>query len=372
MLNNLLHSFPSYAFFIQLGSALIVFLIFLLLRKLVHNGIFNFFKRKQHLLTDILDEMTSSLERPLDYLWVLTGGYLAIMISPFVNYPTFKQPLLIIGEIELSLHFIPFDFLNKGYATLFIIGLTWAAYNFVDIYEKLLLRIGSKFTLFDNALIIRFTAKIIKFIVMVIGIGIIISQFIELGNILTGVGIAGAAFTFIAKDTLTDIMSGVVLMVDTPFTIGDWVAIGSLEGIVEDVSFRSTRIRTFEQGLVVIPNATLANDNILNWSTMPKRRYRFSLGITYDTPKETLTTFIEALKNELHSLEAIESDSLLVFFDNYGDFSLNIMVQYFTTNTDLKSYSALKEQVNLIIMDLAHTHQVTIAFPTQTIHLQND
>lgn len=372
MLTNLLHSMPAYAFYIKLGLALSIFLSFILLKKLAHTFILNFFKKKQHSFTELLDDVTSSFEKPLDYLWIITGGYLALLASPLINYPTLKQPVLILGDLELSLHFISFEFLNKGYGTLFIIGLTWSAYNFVAVYEKLLLRMGTKFTLLDNALIIRFTSKLIKFAIIALGIALIIAQYTQLGDLLTGVGIAGAAFTFIAKDTLTNIMSGVVLMIDTPFTIGDWVAIGSTEGIVEDVSFRSTRIRTFEQGLVVVPNSTLANDNILNWSTMPKRRYRFSLGVTYDTSQEDLLVFIDSVKKALMSIEAIESESLLVYFDNFGDYSLNIMIQYFTTQTDLKGYTSLKEEVNLTLMTLASEQGIEIAFPTQTLLLRNE
>ncbi|MEG1704796.1 MAG: mechanosensitive ion channel family protein, partial [Niameybacter sp.] len=221
-------------------------------------------------------------------------------------------------------------------------------------------------------LLIRFTGKIIRLTIILIGIMMMITQLnIKIAGILTGVGLGGVAFTFIAKDTLTNIMSGVVLMIDRPFTIGDWVQCGSIEGIIEDVSFRSTRIRTFEQGLVIVPNTTLANDNILNWSTMPKRRVRFSLGVTYDTSSDKLQTFMDQLKESLAQNDLIEKDTSLVYFDDFGDFSLNIIVLFYALQTDLKSYSALKQQVNLDIMRLAAELEVNIAFPTQTIQIQN-
>ena len=154
--------------------------------------------------------------------------------------------------------------------------------------------------------------------IIIMGLALIIAQCdINIPGIMTGVGLSGVAFTFIAKDTLTNIMS-----------------------------FRSTRIRTFEQGLVIVPNTTLSNDNILNWSTMPKRRAKFTIGVTYDTPKEQLEYFITRLKESLKETPDIEKDTYLVYFNEFGPYSLDIVVMYYTFNTRLKDYTALKEAVN--------------------------
>lgn len=372
MLAETLHIPAHYSFYIKLAGSLCIILFFIIMRKFMHKFILGFFKKTPTKLSDLFEDISQALDKPLDYLLLITGAFVAILASPFVSFPKLTQPNLILGELQFSLDFISSQFLSQSFGTLFIIGLTWGTYNFIDVYEKLLLRMGSKFTLLDNAIIIRFSSKLIKLAIMIIGVGLIVSLHTDLGNLLTGVGIAGAAFTFIAKDALMDIMSGIVLMVDTPFTIGDWVVAGGIEGTIEDISFRSTRIRTFEQGLVVVPNATLANDNILNWSKMPKRRYRFSFGVSYATSSDTLKAFIESIKEQLGSMESIETDTLLVYFDNFGDHSLNIIIQYFTTQTDIKGYTGLKEEVNLALMNLAKAYDIEIAFPTQTLFLHNE
>ena len=167
-------------------------------------------------------------------------------------------------------------------------------------------------------------------------------------------------------------MSGIVLMIDKPFVIGDWLEIGTIEGIIEDVSFRSTRIRTFTQGLVVVPNATLSNDNIINWSLMPKRRVLFELGVSYDTTEQQLTYIVEAIKKILASDEDIEKDTSIVAFDHFGDYALQIRIMYFTLKVSLAEYAEIKERINLQLLQLAEQHQITIAFPTQEIRLKNE
>lgn len=364
---------PSYRFYIQLGLACFIMLFFIILSKTLRKGILKFFTHFNSKLPNFLDELTSVLSKPLDYWWILTGLYIGLLISPFVHYPNFIQPELYISEdLQINLALIPHSLLNRCYGILFTTLLTWGAYNCVDLYEKALINIGSKFTLLDHTLLIRFTSRIIKLVTIIIGIALIIAQCdINIAGIITGVGLSGVAFTFIAKDTLTNIMSGVVLMIDRPFTIGDWIECGSIEGIIEDVSFRSTRIRTFEQGLVIIPNTTLSNDNILNWSTMPKRRAKFTIGVTYDTPKEQLEHFIKCLKESLVQTPDIEKDTYLVYFNEFGPYSLDIVVMYYTFHTGLKDYSMLKESVNLNIMELAKELDISIAFPTQTIQMQS-
>lgn len=364
-------SISHYYFYIKLGISLLLLLSFILFRKLMHRVILKFFNKEKSKFPEIFDDFALAIEKPLDYLWIVTGIYFAFLSSPFIQSVYLKQPPLHINEtLQIHLDFIALGLLNQLYGALFIIAIIWGSYNFVDIYEKILLTIGTRFTLMDNALIIRFTSKIIKFLILIIGIGLVTAQFVDIASIITSVGIAGAAFTFIAKDTLTNILSGIVLMIDKPFTIGDWIQVGGIEGTVEDVSFRSTRIRTFEQGLIVMPNTTLSNDNILNWSLMPKRRSRFSFGLTYDTTCVDIEAFVATVKNKLASYEAIEKDTILVYFDNFGNFSLNLIIQYFTSSTDLKGYTSLKEKVNLMLLDLANTSGIDIAFPTQTLKVE--
>lgn len=369
-----LFAIPSaYRFYIQLGLACFIILFFITLSKTLRKVIIKFLTHFNNKIPNFLDELTTALSKPLDCWWILTGFYSGLLVSPFINYPKLAQSELYINEeLQISFAVIPLSSLHVCYGIIFTLLLTWTAYNSVAIYEQVLINIGSKFTLLDHTLLIRFTSKITKLVIIIIGIALIIAQLgINIGGIVTGVGLGGVAFTFVAKDTLTNIMSGVVLMIDRPFTIGDWIQCGSIEGIIEDVSFRSTRIRTFEQGLVIVPNATLSNDNILNWSTMPKRRSKFTIGVTYDTPQNQLEYFIKRIQEILEQTSDVENETYLVYFDEFGGYSLNIVVMYYTFQTSLKDYIALKEAVNLDIMALAEELNISMAFPTQTIQMQS-
>ena len=365
---------PIYAFYIKLIFALVILIGFIIFKRFFHRLVLKpFSKLTLHTKFPLLiDDITKAIERPIELFWLITGIYLALLASPFIFNPPSIQPTLYLSEmLQLSLDLIPIGIVHTCYSACVIGLVAWSSHSFVDIYEKVLLGIASRFTLFDNTLIIRFTSKILKSIIIISGLLLILHQFFNLTSFVASIGILGAAFTFIAKDTLTNILSGIVLMIDKPFTIGDWIQLSDLEGIVEDVSFRSTRIRTFEQGLVVVPNMTLSNDNILNWSNRDKRRDRFSLGVTYDTPKESIPIFIDAIKRTLTEIESIEKESLLVYFDSFGESSLNIIVQYYTFKTDLHAFCYLKEEVNTKLLALAEEQGIEIAFPTQTLFINN-
>lgn len=364
---------PQYHFFLSLGFGLITLLLFILFKRIVNKFLLKLvarFKSKKH--STLLEEFNTTLKEPLEYWWLATGLYISLRISPFVATSKVAKPALIIGEeIQLSLDFISSAFLDQLYTSIVIILFTWVGCNLISLYEKLLVTLSSRVTLFDNSLLIRFSGKIFKFTIVLIGIIIVISLFADLQGILTSVGFLGAAFTFIAKDTLTDVLSGIVLMIDKPFAIGDWIQLSTLEGIVEDVSFRSTRIRTFTQGLVVVPNSTLSDDNIINWSAMPKRRVSFDLGFTYDTSKEKIELAISKIEDLLRNHPNIEPETALVYFNSFGDFSLNVTVIYFSRFTDLVGYSKLKEEINLKILDIVSESNLTIAFPTQSVFVEN-
>ena len=111
---------------------------------------------------------------------------------------------------------------------------------------------------------------------------------VNLNGLVAGLGIGGVIVTLAAQDTAKNLFGGLVIFMDKPFVVGDWIQMDNYEGTVEDITFRSTRIRTFENSLVNIPNSIISNSSIINWSKMEKRRYRTNLYIQIDTPFEKL------------------------------------------------------------------------------------
>lgn len=138
------------------------------------------------------------------------------------------------------------------------------------------------------------------------------------------------------------------------------------EGIVEDIGFRSTRIRTFYNSLVTIPNAVMAREKIDNYQARPKRRIRFQLGVEYETPREKITEFCDGIKNLLCQEAMVDKSSVLVYFQTFGDFSLNILVCYHIITMDSLEIE-LQEKFNLQIMKLAEQTGVGFAYPTHKV-----
>ncbi len=127
---------------------------------------------------------------------------------------------------------------------------------------------------------------------------------------------------------------GVVIITDKPFSIGDWIESSSVEGVVEDINFRSTKVRTFAQALVTVPNSVLANEAITNWTKMGRRQISFKLGVTYSTPKEKLDKCITEIREMLKNHSDIHPQTIFVNFDGFNDSSLDIFLYFFTKSTD--------------------------------------
>lgn len=189
---------------------------------------------------------------------------------------------------------------------------------------------------------------------------------------LAGLGIGGLAFALAAQDTLANMFGSVVVAVDQPFRVGEFVAIGSLQGTVEDIGLRSTKLRTPQRTLIIIPNKTVAQEAITNFSRMPQRRVEQTLGLTYDTGVEKLEAVIADIRALLTGDADVAQDFMAVNFTNYGAFSLDIQVIYFTANPDLRHSFAVRERINLAIMRIVQARGCGFAFPTQTIELAGD
>ena len=312
----------------------------------------------------------SSLQKPINYFLYATGIYVALAVSPFIYYTNSAEQTFLIGTYEVKLSIIPLAFFTKLYLGIIVGTVTWIIYKLEYLYEQFFTDLNAKLSLIDNTVFIRYLSKIINFITLAIGFAVMLTILIpDLSRLVTGVGIGGAAVALVAKDSLASIFSGMFLLLDKPFVIGDWISINDIEGVVEDISFRSTRIRTFSQSLVIIPNNTINNANITNWSRMEKRRVVFDLGVSYDTTPEQIQLCTHEIQSALSLMDEVEKETYQVHFTTFGDYSLNIQIIYYTTATQLADYLAVREKVNLKILELCEAHHIEIAFPTQTILL---
>jgi MscS family membrane protein len=160
-----------------------------------------------------------------------------------------------------------------------------------------------------------------------------------------------------------------MIIADRPFRIGDAIKYDSVEGKVEEVGFRSTRIRTFDRALVSVPNRLITNTAVTNLTRITERRVRITIGVTYDTTPVQMRQALEAIRALLAAHEGLDQTSSLVYFNDFGASSLDILVQYFTVATLIPEHLAIREEIGLQIMDELERLGLQIAFPSRTVYL---
>ncbi|MDO8545714.1 MAG: mechanosensitive ion channel family protein [Opitutaceae bacterium] len=190
--------------------------------------------------------------------------------------------------------------------------------------------------------------------------------------ILTGLGIGGLAFALAAQDTLANFFGAIVVAIDQPFKIGEFVRIGGNVGGVEDIGLRSTRIRLIDKSLMVIPNKTVAAETITNLSRFTQRRTEQVIGLTYDTKPEQMDAMVEEMKKIILAEAEVDPTSVMVFFRDFSASSLDLWVVYVAKDPDFQKYMRLRQRINLAFMRAVESRGLSFAFPTQTVHLAGE
>jgi MscS family membrane protein len=217
--------------------------------------------------------------------------------------------------------------------------------------------------------IVRRSLKVFLFL---IGMVLVLQNMgYSVGGLLAGLGIGGLAVAMASKDTVANLFGSVVIFFDKPFQIGDWIEMGAVEGTVEEVGLRTTRVRTFANSLITLPNAVFTNQAVNNWSRMKKRRIKMSVGVTYSTPPKKLDELVVNLRKIIEDDPNIKSDFYLVNFDNFGPSSLDIFIYCFTETTVWAEFLQAKQELMLKIMGAVSDMGLSFAFPTQSIHLES-
>ena len=249
----------------------------------------------------------------------------------------------------------------------------WFLFRLVDISDHYLRAFAaSTESPLDDQLVpvvrkaLKATVGVIVFVWLVQLLGYNVS------SLLAGLGIGGLAVALALQDTLANFFGSVFIFLDRPFTIGDWVKIGDVEGDVEEIGFRSTRIRTRPTTLVSMPNKQVADTTIENLSSMPKRRVMQTVGVTYETNADQMEQAVAGIREVVESDEGVDKAAIVVRFQDFGASSLDILVMYFTIAIPTPAHLETKERVNLAIMRKVADLGLDIAFPTRTVYFEGD
>jgi len=247
----------------------------------------------------------------------------------------------------------------------------WGLFNLVSLLDVYLAQwvTRTESMLDDNLL--PFVRKSLRAFIIFIAVLMTIQNLgYSISGLLASLGIGGLAVALAAKDTLSNIFGSLMIILDRPFHIGDWIKAGDLEGTVEEVGFRSTKIRTFAKTLISVPNSTLTNMAIDNFSRMPRRRIKLTVGVTYEATPQQMRDAVAGIRALLRNHPAIDQEFFLVNFTDFGASSLDIMVYCFTTTTVWGEYLAAREELCLQIMELLEGMGLEIAFPTRTLYVK--
>ncbi|ASD63119.1 hypothetical protein B9G79_05820 [Bdellovibrio bacteriovorus] len=261
-----------------------------------------------------------------------------------------------------------YDHFLRGLIAIFIIRLVYYA---VDAACSVLADYTSKTpSTFDDQLV-PFASKALKIFVVVMGFLIVLQSFgLNVMSLLAGLGLGGLALALAAQDTAANLFGSITILFDRPFQVGDWVKIKDMEGTVEEIGFRSTRVRTFYNSLITIPNAMMAKETVDNMGVRPARRVRQVLGLVYETAPETIEAFCDRVRYYIKSDEKVIADTVTVHFNNYNASSLDVLV-----NFHLKVYTGPEElqhqqRIFIEILKIAADMKVSFAYPTQTVYSQ--
>jgi len=193
----------------------------------------------------------------------------------------------------------------------------------------------------------------------------------SISGLLASLGIGGLAVALAAKDTLSNIFGSIMILLDRPFRVGDWVKTGDLEGTVEEIGFRSTKIRTFAKTMITVPNNIIATTAVNNFSRMPKRRIKMTVGVSYASSPQQMRDAVATIRTMLEQHPDINQDFMLVNFTTFSASTLDILVYCFTTTTNWGEYLRAREDVCLKIMEIVAQLDMEIAFPSQSLYLHD-
>ena len=191
----------------------------------------------------------------------------------------------------------------------------------------------------------------------------------DIWSVVAGLGIFGIGIALAMKDTLANLLGSITVFLDKPFQVGDWILVAGVEGTVEEVGFRSTRVRTFYNSVVSVPNSRLVDSVTDNMGRREFRRMKTTLGIAYDTPPETIEAFCQGVRELVLASPNMRHDYYLIYLNQFGAVSLDIMIYVFFKVPDWEAELRSRQNFMLEIIRLAGAMGVEFAFPTQTLHV---
>lgn len=300
----------------------------------------------------------------------LVRPYLLPVAKPISLFIVFLFIMIVFPVLQLPVEVARyFTFLFRAILPLFA---TVMLYKMVDVFSLYLEKLsGEKESKLDDH-VIPLIRKVLRVFVIIVG-GLFILQNLQINitALLAGLSIGGLALALAAQDTLKNFFGSLMIFIDRPFSVGHWITSGDIDGTVEEIGFRSTRVRTFRNSLVYVPNGNLADSTVDNHGMREYRRFFMNISVTYDTPPDLIEVFVQGLRTIVEQHPKTRKDFYIVEFNEMGDFSLQIMFYIFFAVPTWPEELRVRHEVLIEILRLAEKLGVRFAFPTSTLHMEN-
>lgn len=341
----------------QVLSALATFLLFLLLRRVFTRVVLATLSGiTRRTKTSFDDELIAALEQPLRFVFIIIGLYAATQV---VALP--EQVELLSTRLVRSL--IAF--------TIF-----WTLYRCVSplsfLIDKAFGALGHS-ALGDS--LREFVAKLARFVIACVGVVAILEEWqFNVGAVLGGLGLVGMAIAFGAQSLMANLFAGVTIFLDNIFIKGDWIKGGGIEGTVEEIGFRTTKVRQFDKALITIPNDKLAGDAVINFTRMTNRRIYWKIGIVYGATEGQLRQIVNGIRDHIFDNDDFEVDpkkvTTLIHVDSFNDSSIDIMLYCFTATTSWVEWMRVKEDLAFALKRIVEEAGSSFAFPSTSIYVE--
>lgn len=253
-----------------------------------------------------------------------------------------------------------------------VLAMTWFAFRLVTGFERAFLTLRERGNERIDLTTVQVIGRVVRIAVVLTGALTILSILdVPISGFLAAGGVGGIAVGLAARDLLANFFGGLMVFMDRPFSVGDWIRSPdrSIEGVVQKIGWRVTEIRKFDRRPMYVPNATFTTLTVENPSRMTHRRIFEHIGVRYDD-QALVRGLVDAIRSMIQAHPDIATDQIImVHFDRFGPSSLDIMVYCFTRTTDWATYHGVREDVLLKIADIITEHGAEVAFPTRTLHV---
>ena len=311
-----------------------------------------------HRITNVIsfqkgEDLLKDFERPINIFLYIAAFYAAINAAPLnTNYWL--------------------TFLDRIMRSSIVLCFFWGCYNVSDTTHGIMLDFLKKAGIQAEDSLSSIVSTGLRLIIIVLCFVTVAREWnYDISGFIASLSIGSLAVAFAAKDALANVFGSLIIVLDKPFKVGDWILANGIEGVVEKISFRSTCIRTFPQELVYVPNSLLSNTPITNFTLREKRRIDFTLGLTYSSTAQQLEELIAKLKEYLGSNERLYHEDIRVHFVNYNDSSLDVRITCYARTGNQREYLDILQEINFKILGVLEEVGVGCAFPSTSVYFEN-